>query len=694
MRRIRLSPAVAFVALVLLSNGAAARETGALHDREDDPDDVSSLEEEAFGTRGLLRTRAEQVSFDARERSLELSGNVRVDAPPFHLRSQHIKLSRTAWGIEADGLGRLAFCPCLGTPVTIEFDKAIVAPPGELFLKNPKLEIYGVPVMYLPWFWMRSDEKIGVLPPEVAYRAQDGLFLGEGVHLPWKDRGARQALDLRGGAYFKGGFVADARLRSPIASTKIRYDRLPSSTASAPTLPLVAGPNADTKRDDGLFVDARGASQQTGETTIAWDVDVVRGRRGVAATTDLDTAARPYDRAGMTGALRLGRIITETGARAVTRRGGDLVALDAVGPFAAVRSSGGTSGLTYDATFEGGAVRVSGAAASLSALATPNQVPDTVTYGRAEIGLLGASTLGPFAASISGRAGGDVAAEGRRNGADRTAAARVRVGVPVARSFAITSADNPDDQSTRTDPIVHMIEPFLEAAALHTKGDQILGTLPGRGLASVNGTAPVALGGFTTALGRWGHHDALELTAAGGAAFGSNVTTSGVRPLVRTRLSMTETFVGAQVDTAHVISTDEQTPFERSGADKRGDVVVARVRLGKPQGVHVLTNLATRDGLDPILARALTSAAIEAPAGFLAREGTTGGASLVIPWVRAITTSLGADGDATNQELVAARTGVELRDRCNCLTLRANASHRIGRDGVDVWLALDFAADR
>ena len=98
--------------------------------------------------------------------------------------------------------------------------------------------------MYLPWFWMRSDEKVGLLPPDVAYRGQDGFFAGGGVHLPWKDRGVRQALDLRGGGYLEGGFVADVRLRSPIAATKIRFDRLPG--ARAPVL-LVPGPLRRTR---------------------------------------------------------------------------------------------------------------------------------------------------------------------------------------------------------------------------------------------------------------------------------------------------------------------------------------------------------------------------------------------------------------------------------------------------------------
>ena len=273
----RLGPILGALFVLLAPRGALAREAPGLHD-DDGAEDLSGLEEEAFGTHGLVRTRAETVSFDARARTIELSGNVRVDSPPFHLRSQHIRLTRTKYGIEADGKGRLAFCPCLGTPLTIEFEKAIVAPPGELILKDPKLEIYGVPVMYLPWFWMRSDEKVGVLPPDIAYRGQDGFYAGGGVHLPWKDRGERQALDLRGGGYLEGGFVADARLRSPIATTKIRFDRLPGARAPVLLVPLGS---AAKNADDGLFVDARGAKSGDGTTIGARRTGPMpRSRRG------------------------------------------------------------------------------------------------------------------------------------------------------------------------------------------------------------------------------------------------------------------------------------------------------------------------------------------------------------------------------------------------------------------------------
>ena len=93
-------------------------------------------------------------------------------------------------------------------------------------------------------------------------------------------------------------------------------------------------------------------------------------------------------------------------------------------------------------------------------------------------------------------------------------------------------------------------------------------------------------------------------------------------------------------------------------------------------------------------ARALTDAPLEPAAGFLASTGTTGGATFVVPWTHAITTSVGADGDANAKELVAIRGGLDLKDRGGCVTLHANGAHRIGREGVDVWITLDFAPTR
>jgi hypothetical protein len=43
---------------------------------------------------------------------------------------------------------------------------------------------------------------------------------------------------------------------------------------------------------------------------------------------------------------------------------------------------------------------------------------------------------------------------------------------------------------------------------------------------------------------------------------------------------------------------------------------------------------------------------------------------------------------------VGARGSVDLRDGCGCVTLRVFGSHRLGREGVDVWLALELGEAR
>ncbi len=121
-----------------------------------------------------------------------------------------------------------------------------------------------------------------------------------------------------------------------------------------------------------------------------------------------------------------------------------------------------------------------------------------------------------------------------------------------------------------------------------------------------------------------------------------------------------------------------------------GHAVTARARVGRIDGLQVGAVLAGRDGVDPIRARALIDAPLEPSSGFLAAETWTGGARVAIPWSRAIVTRGGADADLATGRLVAASGGVELRDACGCLVVRATGAHRLGRDGVDVWLTVDL----
>jgi hypothetical protein len=417
--------------------------------------------------------------------------------------------------------------------------------------------------------------------------------------------------------------------------------------------------------DDGLSVDARGATDN-GEVRTAWDADVLRGARGVRMTTDLDAAAKPWDRASIEGALRAGPFTVGQSIRVITRRGERLEHVESAGPVTTLRASGAIAGrITYDTTIEGGALRVSRPFGPIT--------PDTLSFARGEVGLTGATNVGPLAGSIALRGAGDVVSEGTQSGSDRVATARAHVGVPLVRAYRSEGED-------RNDPLLHVIEPFAEVSGVTARGSFLLGTAPGR-IAGILGTeGATTSGGITTSLGRWGNRGAIEATAAAGAGFVQSLEAA----LFRGRMSASFAWLGATVDAASF------TAASIFG----GQVVVARARIGPTNGLRLLANVAETGSQDPIWARFLVNEAYEPSAQFLSRRGTTAGATLVVPWHKAVTTSTGADYDATNQELVGARGGIEIRDRCGCLTLRVNGSHRIGRPGVDVWVALDFAAGR
>ncbi len=255
---------------------------------------------------------ASSVTFDAGRGELLLEGDVRVDSPPFHLRSHRVSLRRVGGGpLDVKGEGTLAFCPCLGAPLSVTFQGAKVAPPADLFLERPTLALYGLPVLWLPAFWLRAPSRPGLLPPDLAYRGSDGLYGGLGGHLPWhRASGEIGALDLRLGGYTRGGGVVDARLLSPTSQTHVRVDHLTRT---------------------GLSVDARGFGAGA-LAPVSWDLDLLRGDRALVATTRLDDAARPWDRASIEATWAPGWGRVTGGAESALPRGGSIDSLGATGP--------------------------------------------------------------------------------------------------------------------------------------------------------------------------------------------------------------------------------------------------------------------------------------------------------------------------------------------------------------------------
>jgi hypothetical protein len=154
-----------------------------------------------------------------------------------------------------------------------------------------------------------------------------------------------------------------------------------------------------------------------------------------------------------------------------------------------------------------------------------------------------------------------------------------------------------------------------------------------------------------------------------------------VAPAIRARASADALWLGLRAEFARVLGPSAQA----------GGALLANVRMGPASGLHLATHVAQRDGIDPILARALVDPSLEPAAGFLAAGGWTGGARAALPLGSRVTAWGGADVDLGAHELVAALGSLELHDPCRCLVVRASAAHRIGRGGVDVWVSVDLS---
>jgi hypothetical protein len=589
---------------------------------------------------------ADELRLDTRSQALDATGNVRVDEPPFHLNSDYLQLRRVPIGVELDGEGKLVFCPCLGAPLAVRFTGATVAPPHDLILRNPVLEVFGLPVAWAPAFWLRSPGRVGLLPPDLAWRGADGFFAGGGVHVPWRQGDVSHGLDLRAGAYFDGGAAVDGTIRTTATETRVRWD--------------------DLRGSSGVAIAAHGATAiANGDRadSVAWDVDALRGARAVQATTDLDAAAKPFDRATAQAAWRPDGWVLGSQLRAVAVRGSTVLDDGVLAPVIAVRRAGalGNAG-AYDATFEGGEVAGGGFGAT--------------SFARAEGGALVASRLGGVGTSLALRGLGDVADNGEREGVDGVAQVRATVNLPMAREYASADA---------TDPWIHRTEPRLEAAVLAAHTDGVLVVPAGRGAPDAIGEEAAWIGaaGWSNTVGRIGSRAAMDVDVAGGAIGDS----SGARPLLRARAAMGGPWLGIRADFARVLQVRSLDATAQSGG-----AFIGSARIGPASGLHIAAHAAERDGVDPYVARALVDVPFAAASGFLSTPGWTGGADLGVPFGARITARGGADVDLGAGELVAALGSLELHDPCNCVVVRATAAHRIGRDGIDAWVSVDLSA--
>jgi hypothetical protein len=168
--------------------------------------------------------RADRLEGDLAAGWITLEGRVEIAYDRYRLRGNRLRLQRNGKAVVLQGDAWAALCPCPNPPITFLVSGARLEPPGDLVLRFPRLAIAGVPVLGLPWLWLRSADEIGILPPVVAVRGADGLLLGSGVHLPWRHGEAIEGLDILAGGYLKGGAEVGARLVTVGSEVRVMAD--------------------------------------------------------------------------------------------------------------------------------------------------------------------------------------------------------------------------------------------------------------------------------------------------------------------------------------------------------------------------------------------------------------------------------------------------------------------------------------
>ncbi|MFT3768336.1 MAG: hypothetical protein QM820_23040 [Minicystis sp.] len=598
-----------------------------------------------------LTFQAGRVEADAALGDVTLERGVELRYDRYRLRSERLHLQLDRGAVRFDGTAHLAFCPCPDPPLTLAASGGRFEPPGDLFLRFPRVEIGGVPVFALPWIWVRSPDQPGLLPPILAVRAKDGALLGSGVHLPWRgDGGAVRSLDLWAAGFTSGGVELGASLSTPDSRARGVVD-------------LVHGTR--------VAVEARGAlAEKGGPAAVAWNLDAIRGDRGRSATVELTAAAQPFDTGAAEASLRAGNglvsMIAAGGLAARAARGegpiaaGPRVTLALGGPIGRVGSwSADAGGVVLGDAGDAGALPLGRAAASAEIDARPGPFELRASTG------VRARYAGPIEIGDTG------------SSREIAAAARAELSLPFVRTFA----GAPGQAS-----LVHWLAPVITIRGA-------LADERGTFFAPIDGVVPaaswIAAAGISTSLGRYAG-PSLRLDARGGVTGDTSAT---LQALLHARLGVDARIAAAAVEAAVVGDRLGARPGEASITQARGHALLVRARLGDESGPTLRVDAAAQGGAGAGQARAIAAGAWAALPGdalaYLASSGVTFGGEIGVPWTKSFRTSARGDVDLASGTLLAVRGLAEYRHPCGCLGLGVIAGHRLGREGADVAVTVD-----
>ena len=638
---------------------------------------------------------------------------MRVRLSPYYLRSDRIHISLTSWGVRVRGHGILTFCPCDDPPIAIGFSGGYAGPPDELIVEDPTLRFFGVPVFWLPYLWLRSPRKIGLTVPQVSFRGGDGLFLGQGVHFP-----IGEGLELGAGVYTRGGFATTAELATARSFTTARFDY-----RSAPAV----GDRDDIPSGVGLAIDARGDAGAIGNSraaNLAWDLDAIRGARGLRTTLDLEPLARPWDRAA--AEARLGPM--SLGFDVVDRRGEALDHYGFARPYVGLDGStslgevGGTTlraslgprfvrGRRADAIADGAWGLEVGAPLGLALMHATTQIDGRLAHagGYTQGDVSGAFPPANTPFQGDGRSGA-IVSEGR-----------LEVSLPLARRLRLDSAAGGP-------PVLHVSEPLLRVSGVAARG--------GGDRAGLAGFVAAPIFAGATPSSTTDTYDATTAYAGVtsiGARSSIGAMASGIAPgkdpwigKLVAEVTLGTMFTPLRRDAAGALSLSYVTRASSGAGIQLGtqgalarsiksgdDRTLAWVGLGRARfdtsrdGFSIELRSAVRSDLPVIGAWALLGADVAprlATVTGLAAPGATLGIGTGFPIGLGL--RLGGDVDAYGEKLASfvrhgddvngaklldVHSTLRYRHPCGCFRFGLRGGHVVGREGIDVFASLELA---
>ncbi|MDI1483242.1 hypothetical protein [Polyangium sp. y55x31] len=557
----------------------------------------------------------------------------------FRITGHKLAITLGPNAVEMRGTAKLLHCPCKDPPVALEISGARATGQGEIELRWPRLYVGAIPVFILPWLLVRPADRVGLLPPRFAMRGDDGALLGAGARLPWRGTDGRlRAVELYASGYVQGGVELGARIDGPTMTGRFTWDRL---------------------RQDRFVADSHGfvRTDARPDVRIAWDLDAIRGARGLVATPSLTAAAQPFDvgAAGVTMQVSSGRgvgAILGTGLQARAQRGeGPIV----WGPTAFAGASGavGRRG-SWEAN------------AALAMLSGQTNTP----YARAEAGIEVTPRLGPlFTRARLGTRARFAGPEGAPMSWDAVAEARGEAFVSFERSFG---------GAKDAAPLVHRITPRLEARGAVTEGAGAFFQAIRPDLGPVLGLAAL---GVSSSLGR-AFGSSLEAEIKGGFV----ATNTGLRAVGWASAEGTSGIVSARVE---AIASKGSVESPEEAGD--GVSALAELRLNLEDKTTVLVDVYGRAAGTGAIARSLGGGLLLGDTiGIVAERGLLLGLGYTRPLFASVTGRIRADTDFGTRALVGFGGALAYRHPDGCVAFEVGGSRRAGRPGTDVWVLVDL----